>query len=158
MKTKAFWLLSFLVLSGLLLPTPVYSQTSYVFGQAQFATGTSPVSVIVGDFNGDGRLDLAVANAASGTVSILLGKPDGTFAPIPAGRPASWWICRTVRQIPCRFSSLRLRTINRRVRLKNLEPEAIPRGFKHLASGACLAIRWIAKVAIRYGRIYGEQW
>ena len=80
MKTKAFWLLSLLVLSGLLLSRPVYSQTSYLFGQAQFATGQGPISVIVGDFNGDGILDLAVANA-SGTVSILLGKPDGTFAP-----------------------------------------------------------------------------
>ena len=31
------------------------------------------------DFNGDHNLDLAVANWASGTVSILLGNGDGTF-------------------------------------------------------------------------------
>lgn len=36
-------------------------------------------SVVVGDFNGDGRLDLAVANSGSGDVSILLGRGDGTF-------------------------------------------------------------------------------
>ena len=35
----------------------------------------------IGDFNGDGRPDLAVANAGSGTVSILLGNGDGTFSP-----------------------------------------------------------------------------
>jgi hypothetical protein len=33
----------------------------------------------VGDFNGDGVLDLAVANGSSGTVSVLLGLGDGTF-------------------------------------------------------------------------------
>ncbi len=79
MKAKTFWLLSLL----LFLSSPVFSQvtSSYVFGQAQFATGPSPVSVIVGDFNGDGRVDLAVANASGGNISVLLGKPDGTFAP-----------------------------------------------------------------------------
>ena len=34
--------------------------------------GDRPISVAVGDFNGDGRLDLAVANARSNTVTILL--------------------------------------------------------------------------------------
>src|SRR5207237_1519142 len=38
-----------------------------------------PVSVAVGDFNGDGRPDLAVANALSSNVSVLLGDGDGTF-------------------------------------------------------------------------------
>ena len=33
----------------------------------------------VGDFNGDGRQDLAVANQGSATVSILLGNGNGTF-------------------------------------------------------------------------------
>jgi hypothetical protein len=41
--------------------------------------GTSPDSVAVADFNGDGKLDLAVANNGDNTVSILLGKGDGTF-------------------------------------------------------------------------------
>jgi hypothetical protein len=49
-----------------------------------FGTGGSPgfpVSVAVGDFNGDGQLDLAVANQNSSTVSILLGTGTGSFGP-----------------------------------------------------------------------------
>ena len=43
-------------------------------GQTTFAVGSAPWAVAVGDFNGDGRPDLAVANDdALGTVSILLG-------------------------------------------------------------------------------------
>src|SRR5437773_211905 len=37
-----------------------------------FATGTTPLSVTVGDLNGDGKLDLVVANQTSNTVSVLL--------------------------------------------------------------------------------------
>src|SRR5207253_3322750 len=37
-----------------------------------FATGTTPRSVTVGDVNLDGKLDLAVANQSSNTVSVLL--------------------------------------------------------------------------------------
>ncbi|HEX7368075.1 MAG TPA: VCBS repeat-containing protein [Candidatus Saccharimonadales bacterium] len=46
-----------------------------------YTVGTSPFSVTTGDFNGDGKTDLAVANDGSGTVSILLGNGDGTFQP-----------------------------------------------------------------------------
>src|SRR5438034_1180689 len=42
---------------------------------------SSPCSVGIGDFNRDGRLDLAVANSGANTVSILPGNGDGTFQP-----------------------------------------------------------------------------
>jgi len=44
-----------------------------------FAAGSHPTSVAVGDFNGDGTPDLAVANGDSTTVSILLGTGTGSF-------------------------------------------------------------------------------
>jgi hypothetical protein len=46
-----------------------------------YAAGASPASVVAADFNGDGNLDLAVADSASSSnnVAILLGNGDGTF-------------------------------------------------------------------------------
>jgi Calx-beta domain/FG-GAP-like repeat/FG-GAP repeat len=38
-------------------------------------------AVLTADFNGDGRLDLAVTNVISSTVSVMLGNADGTFQP-----------------------------------------------------------------------------
>jgi hypothetical protein len=47
-----------------------------------YAAGMSPSGVTVGDFNRDGKLDLAVANATLvGSFSIFLGNGDGTFQP-----------------------------------------------------------------------------
>jgi hypothetical protein len=46
-----------------------------------YPVGLFPTSVLVGDFDHHGRLDLAVANTGSGTVSVLRSNGDGTFAP-----------------------------------------------------------------------------
>jgi hypothetical protein len=43
------------------------------------SVGSSPRSIGISDFNADGRLDLAVANATSGTLSVLLGTGGGGF-------------------------------------------------------------------------------
>jgi hypothetical protein len=51
-----------------------------------FTVGAGPLGLAAADLNGDGKLDLVVANSTStsttrGTVSVLLGNGDGTFAP-----------------------------------------------------------------------------
>jgi hypothetical protein len=51
------------------------------FGKPRhFAVGTRPASVAIGDLNGDGKRDLAVANTGSNNVSVLLGNGVGGFA------------------------------------------------------------------------------
>ena len=52
----------------------------------RFGVGGDPRSVAVGDFNGDGNSDLAVANYEDGTVTILLGNGSGGFS-AAAGSP-----------------------------------------------------------------------
>ena len=51
------------------------------FPRTDFATGASPAGVVAADFDGDGDIDLAVANQSDDTVSILLGRGNGSFAP-----------------------------------------------------------------------------
>ena len=41
----------------------------------------APDSVAVGDLNGDGKPDLAIANGNVATVTVLLNNGDGTFRP-----------------------------------------------------------------------------
>src|SRR6266566_2284396 len=53
--------------------------SSVALSTSSVHAGSNPKSVAVGDFNGDGKLDLAVANLSSGNVSIRLGNGDGTF-------------------------------------------------------------------------------
>ncbi len=48
-----------------------------------FAVGNNPRSVVVADFNGDGFLDIAVANQGDNSISLFRGNGDGTFADFP---------------------------------------------------------------------------
>jgi len=57
---------------------PALAQCPLSFNAASnYAAGNFPASVAVGDFNADGRPDLAVANQGSSNVSILLGNGGG---------------------------------------------------------------------------------
>ncbi len=58
-----------------------YNRGGGVFGQGTIYTlNAEACAVEVGDFDHDGGLDLAVANAMGNSVSILLNRGDGTFA------------------------------------------------------------------------------
>jgi len=59
--------------------TAVKSPYPPIFKAANYAVGAGPVSVVVADFNGDRRADVATANQASSTVSILINNGGGTF-------------------------------------------------------------------------------
>src|SRR5690348_5474658 len=69
--------------------TVVLGRGDGAFGPPQqFPAGTMPMGLVVADFNGDGKPDVAVANiaglvpgVAGMTVSVMLGKGDGTFGP-----------------------------------------------------------------------------
>src|ERR1022692_2670280 len=82
---KAFWAAAWVLAApGALLPANIASFNA----PKAYAVGSNPVSVAVGDFNQDGKPDLAVANRNNDTVSILLGNGKGTFLRVvnhPAG-------------------------------------------------------------------------
>ena len=57
--------------------------------------GIKPRGIVTGDFNADGKIDLAVGNFGSNTVSILLGNGEGTFTvqtPIAVGLGPEWLV------------------------------------------------------------------
>ena len=63
--------------------------------RASFRVGAAPWSIAVGDFNGDGRRDIAVANHNSSNVSVLYGNGRGDFeaapgSPFAVGTSPGW--------------------------------------------------------------------
>ncbi|HUI42336.1 MAG TPA: FG-GAP-like repeat-containing protein, partial [Terriglobia bacterium] len=75
----------------LIVATPGYSRTENDVvvllgnGDGTFQTAVrypvsgTPAAVVTGDFNNDGKVDVAVANSGSDALTILLGHGDGTF-------------------------------------------------------------------------------
>jgi len=58
-------------------PVAMEMETFTAATGSPITVGQSPYAVTTGDFNADGRLDLAVANYTSKSISILLGNGDG---------------------------------------------------------------------------------
>ncbi|MBZ5600040.1 MAG: FG-GAP-like repeat-containing protein [Acidobacteriia bacterium] len=71
-----FALISLLLLSICLTAGATAFSTAGTYG-----VGVKPRSIAVGDFDGDGKLDVVVADFGSNNVSVLLGHGDGTFRP-----------------------------------------------------------------------------
>ena len=63
---------------------PVSPANSFLsWSRSDYPVTSGAWGVAVGDFNSDGKLDLVVSNAQGNTISVLLGKGDGTFqAPV----------------------------------------------------------------------------
>ncbi|HLY16683.1 MAG TPA: FG-GAP-like repeat-containing protein [Bryobacteraceae bacterium] len=59
----------------------VVSRPASSFTMTTLAAGTQPLSVVAGDFNGDGIGDLAAVNRGENTVAVWLGDGSGNFTP-----------------------------------------------------------------------------
>src|SRR5436189_4755155 len=64
-------------LSG--FPDPALAQTVSFIARGDVSVGAHPRCMATGDFNGDGRPDLATANFDSNNIRVLLGNGKGTF-------------------------------------------------------------------------------
>src|SRR5437588_6517902 len=60
-----------------------------------YTVGAGPEGIVAADFNGDGKIDIAVNNLNDYSVALLLSNGDGTFVPAAnrtddAARPFGW--------------------------------------------------------------------
>src|SRR5437868_11787705 len=78
---KLFRLLSVFLASFALLTFSGLSAHAQVQFSAPtaFSVGNGPIWLASGDLNGDGNLDLVVANQSDNNISVLFGNGDGTF-------------------------------------------------------------------------------
>ena len=83
MKTKnRVWVLSLTLAMLLSMKADEARAQVQLFKAPQaFPAGPDPVAEITGDFNGDGKMDVAVVNNSAGSMSVLLSNGDGTFQP-----------------------------------------------------------------------------
>ena len=65
--------------SNIVLFSVTTNTPSILLAETDYLTGSRSQAMAAADFNGDGRIDLAVGNLDSATVSIFLGNGDGTF-------------------------------------------------------------------------------
>src|SRR5437016_1260532 len=80
-----------------------------------FAVGNNPRSVVLADFNGDGFLDLAVANQGDNSISLFRGGGDGTFTEFP-GSPFKLTNTTTISETaPVAMVSANFRNLNNTV-------------------------------------------
>ena len=61
------------------LGAPTYAETFTPAAGSPISTGNQPTAGGAADFNGDGIVDLAVYNSNPNSISVFLGKGDGTF-------------------------------------------------------------------------------
>lgn len=67
-----------LIFVSLFFATPMAEGQVYLYGRAEFQAGSNG-TVIVADFNGDGRPDLAISDPQNDSIDILLGSSNGGF-------------------------------------------------------------------------------
>ena len=80
---------------------PVVTGTSITYGQElSYAVGTGPLSLALADFNRDGRLDIAVANETSGTITVLAGNATPSTSPLGDGTFAAGVVCNSGVGVP----------------------------------------------------------
>lgn len=83
MKRLTRPLLWLTLVSGVLSPGLCGQQPLLVRGGAPLRVGASPSDACAGDFNGDGKLDVAVANSGADSASVFLGDGRGGLHEAP---------------------------------------------------------------------------